>query len=96
MFKTITSRFAGCCQRCKKAGLSPEQQAIKPGQKIRWARNAGAYHLSADCPASQGATVAEGPPLAEPAMAEVGPATDASWRRHLDVGFDCGDPSDAF
>jgi len=40
-FRTITARFAGTCKRCG--------GAVAPGDKIRWAKRAGTYHLATDC-----------------------------------------------
>jgi DnaJ-class molecular chaperone len=44
MFKTITSRYAGTCKRCK--------QNFEAGTKIRYGGFGRTYHLSKDCPAS--------------------------------------------
>jgi hypothetical protein len=40
-FRTIEARFAGTCRRCG--------GPIEPGERIRWAKGAGSYHLVADC-----------------------------------------------
>jgi len=87
MFKTITSRFAGKCRRCQKAGICDGRENIAPGQKIRWARGAGSYHLSAECPASG----------AEPVPAGHAPDLDAhleseaeAWHRRAEEGWGPG------
>lgn len=47
-FKTIEAKFAGKCKRCIRAGLDG---SFAPGTKVRWAKGAGSYHLSGECPA---------------------------------------------
>lgn len=43
MFKTITSRYAGTCKRCR--------QDFPAGTRIRFGGRGRTYHLVADCPA---------------------------------------------
>lgn len=44
-FRTITSRYAGNCRRCR--------QDFPAGTRVRWAKGAGSYHLADNC---EGAT----------------------------------------
>lgn len=44
-FKTITAKYEGTCRRCG--------GTIHPGERVRWAKGCGTYHLKENCPACQ-------------------------------------------
>ncbi len=55
-FRTLVARRADTCRSCN--------GAIRPGQKIRWAKGRGSYHMSNECPARGGRpAVAASPPV---------------------------------
>lgn len=57
-FKTITAKYEGTCRRCG--------GTVHPGEKVRWAKGAGTWHLKADCPAcNEDADLAPPPPADE-------------------------------
>lgn len=45
MFKTIISRYAGTCKRCR--------HDFEAGTRIRYGGRGRTYHLAADCPAAE-------------------------------------------
>jgi len=93
MFKTITTRFPATCRRCG--------QSIPTGTKVRWAKNAGTYHLSKNCPSTQAAPVCSAPsrysrPVENDNGSDftghlAGPDVDVAAQADR---FACGDPSD--
>jgi hypothetical protein len=69
-FRTMSAKFAGCCVRCRKAGLAGDAKAEGPGrigvgQQMRYGGRGQTYHLAAECPA------AKAEPKPEPVTADL-------------------------